>query len=30
MRRWANGTDAIQWGVFFARIIERRATSRVA
>jgi hypothetical protein len=29
MRRWANGTDPIQWGVFFdlARIVERRLKS---
>ena len=29
MRRWANGTDPIQWGVFhdLARIVERRLKS---
>ena len=29
MRRWANGTDPVQWGVFFdlARIVERRLKS---
>jgi hypothetical protein len=29
MRRWANGSDPIQWGVFFdlARLVERRLKS---